>query len=91
MIIRTQINCKIAEDNKWCIVFYDENGVINLCAIPPTSGDRIDVYLQTSLDFFGLHKKTEYIYNYQGNLKKLKGEKIIIRIKSGKVNLEYKK
>jgi len=90
MIIRTQIKCKIAEDNKWAIVFYDDNGLINLCAIPPTNGDRIDVLLQTSVDFVGLHKKLEYLYNYQGNLRKLKGEKIIIRIKSGEVNLEYK-
>lgn len=93
MIIRTQIKCKLSEDNKWCIIFYDENGLINMCAIPPTNGDRIDVLLQTN--FTGKHGeicyKSDYLYNYKGNLKKLKGEKIIIRIKSGQPELEYKK
>lgn len=88
MKIRTQINCKIVD--KWTIVFYDEDGLINLCAIPPTTGDRVDILLQTIINSNNLHKESNYIYNHKGSLKKLKGEKIIIRIKSGLVKMEYK-
>jgi hypothetical protein len=94
MIIRTQIRCEIAKDNKWCINFIDEsNNLVSLCSIPPTNGDRTDVMSQTN--FIGVDGSfcysNNYIYNHKGNLKKLKGEKIIIRIKSGNVKLEYKK
>jgi len=94
MIIRTQIRCEIARDNKWSMNFIDEdNTLISMCAIPPTNSDRIDVLLQTNYigDDGSFCYKSQYIYGYKGNLRKLKGEKIIIRIISGEVNLEFRK
>jgi len=105
MIVRTQIECKIgrkitediifhdtngreiSEVNKWALVFSDENGLITMCAIPPTNGDRVDIFLSIWNDNC---YKNEYLYDYTGNLKKLRGEKIIISIIAGEVQLEYK-
>ena len=90
--IRNQIDCKITDGNKWGIVFYDENGPISYCAIPPTNDDRTDIILQTTHQNGGSTcYKLEYFYDYQKNLKKLREERIIIKIKSGLVELEYKK
>ena len=63
MKIRTQIRCEITKDNKWCIKFIDDtNNLISLCAIPPTDGDRIDVFLQTNHTTGGiLCYDTQYI------------------------------
>jgi len=91
MIIRTQIKCKIVEDNKWSIIFYDENGLISICTIPPTNGNRTDIILSTKTETGdGVCYTNKYLYSYKGNLRKLKGEKIIISIESGKVGLKYK-
>ena len=93
MIIRHQISCEIANDNKWCINFVENGNIATMCAIPTTNGDRLDIILQTQ--YIGREGsncyKTKYIYNHKGSLRKLKGEKIIIRIKSGEIKLEHKK
>jgi len=94
MIIRTQLQCEIAKNNKWGLNFIDEDdNLVSMCAIPPTNGDRLDVLLQTNYigDGGDICYKSQYVYGYKGNLRKLKGEKIIIRITSGEVNLEYSK
>jgi hypothetical protein len=77
-------NAVYAEIQEWILVFKDDgNNLINYIAIPPTSGDRIDVFLETRLYDIGVTIKHQYLYNFLGNIKKLKGEIIIIEIKNG--------
>lgn len=69
----------------WTIVITNEtNARVHYIAIPPTIKDRTDVLVETREDN-GFVIKQKYLYNFTGNLKKLKGEKLIIEIKSGKV------
>jgi len=77
-------NAVYAEIQGWTLLFRDDmNNMINYIAIPPTSGDRIDVFLETRLYDIGVTIKHQYLYNFRGNIKKLKGEIIIIEIKKG--------
>ena len=87
MKIRKAIYAKIDTKNKWTILFYDdEDNLINMLAIPPGK-NRIDVYLEIREDNSITRK---YFYNYKENIKKLKGEKLIITIIDSKVSLILK-
>ncbi|MCK9447165.1 hypothetical protein M0Q50_09965 [bacterium] len=87
----TNINKSLfIELNGWIIYVKNEDGsLITSIAIPPTSKNRIDVFIQKEIEF--LHYENYYIYNFKGNLNKLKGEKIIIKINNSKPLIEYKK
>ena len=78
-------------NDKWTISFKDDgNSYFYWTAIPPTPGNRIDVLLEIRSEHAdGVHIKHSYLYDFKGNLKKLKGEKIIITILSGNVNITY--
>jgi hypothetical protein len=77
-----------AELKKWHIeIWDDEKQFISGIAIPPTKNNRIDVFLEIRE---GDCIKRQYLYDFKGNLKKLKGEKIIITIKNGKIEIELK-
>jgi hypothetical protein len=80
--IRSSLYIEIV--NWTLIVTNDENIRVHYIAIPPTTKDRIDVIVETREDS-GFVIKQKYLYNFTGNLKKLKGEKLIIEIKNGKV------
>jgi len=65
--------------NKWCLVIEGveekkkKNQIIKkYIAIPPTSGDRVDIINLSNRDIF----KQKYFYNFNG---------IIIIIKNGKI------
>lgn len=69
----------------WNIIITDDTGKrVHYIAIPPTTKDRIDVFVETRGDD-GFTIQQKYLYNFLGNLKKLKGEKLVITIKAGKV------
>lgn len=80
MKIRTAIYIEL---EGWAIIFKDGSGAkVHFMAIPPTTGNRIDVLLETREEN-GFHITQKYLYNFLGKVKKLKGEKIIITIKDG--------
>lgn len=80
MKIRTAI---FIELEGWTIIFKDDsNTMVHCMAIPPTTGNRIDVLVETREEN-GFHIVQKYLYNFQGKVKKLKGEKIIITIING--------
>lgn len=85
MIIRTAISIEL---QGWNIIYKENGKQVHATAIPPTTGDRIDVIVETREDN-GFKITQRYLYNYTGNLKKLKGEKIIIMIKSGKPSINF--
>lgn len=91
MIVSKRIICILSIDNKWSIEFRDEDdNIVNLCAIPPTSGNRIDVLVQTmSITSNGFCYDTKYIYKYKENIKRIKGEGLIIQIMDGKPDIKY--
>jgi len=80
MKIRTAIYIELQD---WTIVFKDDsNTMVHCMAIPPTTGNRIDILVETREEN-GFHITQKYLYNFSGKIKKLKGEKIIITIKDG--------
>jgi hypothetical protein len=80
----------VEHNEKWTIAFKDDDGYFYWTAIPPTSGDRIDIILELRSEHFdGVHIKHSYLYNFKGNIKKLKGEKIIITITKGNAIVTY--
>lgn len=82
MQIRSALNAEVID---WTIVITDDEGKrVHYIAIPSTINDRIDVILETREDN-GFVIKQKYLYNFLGNLKKLKGEKLIIEIKNREV------
>lgn len=77
-----------AELKDWHIeIKDDENQLVTMIAIPPTKNDRIDILLEIREEY---RIWRQYLYDFKGNLKKLKGERIIIIIKKGKVEIEFK-
>lgn len=73
----------------WTIYIKDEDGVLeHLISIPPTHNDRVDVYIQNTLNI--LHHEHKYLYDFKGNYKRLKGERIVIKIKQGEPEIEYR-
>jgi len=86
IVIREQISITLED---WIIVYRDgKNAKVHFTAIPPTKGNRIDIILETREDN-GFKIIQKYLYNYTGNIKKLKGEKIVITIIAGKPSLNY--
>lgn len=82
MQIRSALNAELVD---WSIVITDDTGNrVHYIAIPPTTKNRIDVIVETREDS-GFTIQQKYLYNFLGNLKKLKGEKLVITIKAGEV------
>lgn len=81
MKIRKALFIDFDPNNEWSLLIKDdENNLINFIAIPPTKKDRVDIFLEIrEKDCI----KSQYIYDFKGNVKKIKGEKIIIDIKKG--------
>lgn len=84
-----------AELKKWYIeIKNDENQLVSFVAIPPSKDDRIDVLLEIreyiDKSPYLQHIQVKYIYDFKGDIKKLKGEKIIITIKNGNAEIELK-
>lgn len=65
------------KENKWNLKFINKNGNKHYVAIPPTTGDRIDIISN--------NKNTNWYYHYNCKSKEHKG--IEIRIKSGEIIL----
>ena len=83
--IRSALNAEIVG---WTIVITDDkNNKVHHIAIPPTTKNRIDVIVETR-ENNGFLINQQYLYNFLGNLKKLKGEKLIIRINNGNICIE---
>lgn len=85
------INKKVfAKLEGWSIIFYNEdNRVVNMVAIPVTTGRRVDVILEEKeARDGGIFTKLRYIFKC-GNIAKLKGNKIIISINRGKIVIGY--
>lgn len=86
MKIRKALFVEIDMANKQCILIKnDDNQLVSCIAIPPTKDNRIDVIVEE----YGIGKygenwsKVKYLFDYQKNIKKIKGEKIVINIKEG--------
>ena len=73
MDTKTVYKFYLSPENKWQIVFEDVDGkVFQFAAIPPTDGDRTDIFFGTPLSTPG------YVYN---------ADAIIIVIKNGEPTL----
>jgi len=90
MKIRTSNSVRFDSDNKWSLFFYDEDDtLITMSAIPPTNGNRIDIITEDRSGFCDNIIEHAYLYNFKGNHKKLRKEKILIIIENGTPRLEY--
>lgn len=80
MKIRKALFIDFDINNKWVLNIKDDDDyLISFIAIPPTNGNRTDIYLEKIID----GRKHEYIYDFKGNLKKIKDEYIAIIIENG--------
>ena len=90
MKIRKSLFAELDPDNKWSINIKDEDGIlINCIAIPPTEGNRMDLFVETIFHKNDIIIRHEYSYDFKGNIKKVKGEKLIIDIKEGIPSLSF--
>lgn len=90
MKIRKALFAELDPDNKWSILIKDEDGIlISSIAIPPTEGNRIDLFVETVFHENDHIIRHDYMYDFKGNIKKIKGEKLIIDIKEGILSLSF--
>jgi len=86
------ISAEIKDRHKWGIEFRDsDNNLVFMVAIPPTNSNRTDVIWDEK--WIGDRGENcqilRYFFDFKENIKKLKGEKIAIKIENGNPKLFY--